>query len=109
VRRKHRKRMTKEDVNMILVLSEGKRPIRNIAEAVGRSVGTVCAVRKTGSFSAYKSMIHERNMKIKRPRKETPQPSVKGQEDVVIAINRLTVAVESLVEAWNSPTKRKFF
>jgi len=78
--------MTKEDVNMILVLSEGKRPIRNIAEAVGRSVGTVCAVRKTGSFSAYKSMIHERNMKIKRPRKETPQPSVKGQEDVVIAI-----------------------
>lgn len=120
--------LKKKEADMILTLVKGGAPTSAVARGTGRSIGTVCLLKKAGSFAKYKRNTRASiaRSKAKREAKasgETPvvesrkeKPAKSKSSDItvasnriVFAINRNTFAIESLVKAWNKPGKKGLF
>lgn len=111
------KHMTEKDFAMIKALLDAGLTINKVAKTSGRAFITVKAVNEADSLAGYKEYMqrYSESKKVSKAVIEQPQmvladtevdlkPVVTSQEQT---LERIAVALEALVEAWqNTPNKK---
>lgn len=117
--KRKRKHLTEKDFNLIKSLHEAGLSAGKIVNVTGYSYGPVGRVNKYKSFAEYKAPKPKPEPKLAAiggidydvdgatPALPQDQTFVYSPTDVNDKLERIAVALENLVEAWNRPTDKK--